>query len=499
MSIRTRLLTWLLPTMIGFVSLISLFFYYNWYGAIIKSFRGNLKSIVVSTVENVKPDEIAWIKSHRSDPGIFDSPVYKKYLEIFTNINEDLPVSYMYIVDLEPVKKGERVLLDGANDRRNLVNDGADPELAFREVYLLDPSQDFEKDNKIGYGYSEPSVRDVYKNKTPFVTPIYKSRYSSDRYMSGYAPIIDASDNVIALVAADLNLDLFDKIHREALILIFFSVSATIMLVIFVIWAIATKISQPVRKLNTAALSLAAGDYNENIEVRGPKEISDLSNSLNTLRECLHENATNLRETSAARERLYGEYECSLLLQNRMLNQVLEDFHDPRFDIKRISYTASSSPHGVLLDILASTPAKTMMALRESDLEGFEGTYRLLRDDKGHSIRFEFDHATKILSFSNQNMPLPFAWSTQTSKMSPENASQIKLEPGDYFVLISNGLSKVLIHPKLMRDWFSKVFRHFAKEGPELLSAMLTSELNFLSKKSHIAYDIHILCIYYKG
>ncbi len=498
MSIRSRLLTWLLPTMIGFVALISLFFYYNWYGALIKSFRANLKSIVISIVENVKPEEIAWIKSHISDPEIFENPTYKKYYEIFQRINEDLTIANLYIMDIQWVQKGERILLNEPIGPRNLVNDGTDPKLAFREVYLLDPSQDITHDAQISYGYSEQNVQDVYKNKTPFVTPIYKGKYSENRFMSGYAPIVDAADHVIALVAADVNLEIFDKLHRDALILIFFSVSGTILLVIGAVWWIATKIGQPVKKLNSAALSLAAGDYAENIEVVGPKEISDLSNSLNTLRECLHENATHLRETAAARERLYGEYECSILLQQRMLSQVLEDFKDPRFEIKKISYTASSTPQGLLLDVLSSTPTKTMMALRESDQEGFEGTYRLLRDDKGHSVRFELDHASKTLNISNQNMPLPFVWFTQSAKMSTENMLQIKLESGDYFVLMSTGLSKVLNHPKLMREWFSKVFRHFAKEGPELLSAMLTSELNFLGKKNHITHDIHILCVYYR-
>lgn len=495
MSIRSKLLSWLVPAMIAFVALISLFFYYNWYNAITKSFRANLKSIVVSTAENLQPDEIEWMKHHFRDPGYFQSPIYTKYSEIFKRINTDLPIANLYLVTIENVKKGEPVLLDQPKGPLNPTYNGDNPQNAFREIYILDPA---ELDNQIGYDFTDQNEQTIYQTKETMVTPIYKGVKADSNFMTGYAPVIDKNGNVSALVAADLNLEIFDQVHRNAVILIFLSAAGTILAVMGAIYWIANKISKPVQQLNSSALTLAAGDYEENIHVTGPKEISELSNTLNTLRECLLENNSRLRDASLARERLYGEYECAQLLQNRMLDHVLQEYKDPRLTIKKISYKASSSPQGILLDILNSTSAKTSMTLRESAQEGFEGTYELLRDDKGNSIRFEIDHNVGTLTFFNHNMPAPFAWSTGQGKMSAEGATSIKLEPGDYFVMVSSGLSKVFNHPKMMREWFAKVFRHFSKESPDLLFAMLTSELNFLTKKTHATNDIHILCFYYK-
>jgi len=498
MSIRSRMLAWLLPAMMVFVILISLFFYYNWYSAILKSVRGNLKSIVVSTAENLQPEEIKWIKQNANDPLIVNNPIYMRYLKILRNINTDLPIADLYILSIDPVPKGETVLLDQPKTPENPAYDGLDSNYAYREVYLLDPEVPSGIPLKT-YGFTESNELSVYKTKAPFVTPIFQRSKSSNRFMTGYAPIIDQADNVVALVAADLNLEIFDKIHRNAIVALFLSAALTFFLLFFAVYWIANKISKPVQQLNSAALDMAAGDYEEDIQVTGPKEIKELSNTLNTLRECLLENNSRLRDASLARERLYGEYECALLLQNRMLDQVLENFKDPRFDIRHISYSASLSPQGILLDVLSSSPAKTMMSLRESNQEGFEGTYQLLREDKGDFIRFEFNHKDHTLVFNNHTMPVPFVWSTQTAKGASDGKLQFTLEPDDYFILANKGISKILVHPKLIQEWYSKVFRHFAKEGPDLLAAMLTSELNFLTKKQHATNDIHILCFHYKG
>lgn len=498
MSIRSRLLSWLVPAMIAFVALISLFFYYNWYNAIIKSFRSNLKSIVVSTAENLQSDEVDWMKQHARDPNYFQSPLYKKYSELFKRINTDLPIANLYMVTIENVKKGEPVLLDQPKSEQNPTYTGENPEAAYREVYILDPL-DQDAVPQITYDFTDQNEQILYQTKQSMVTPIYQGTKSDGRFMTGYAPILNKDGNVSALVAADLNLDIFDQVHRNAVILIFLSAAGTILMVIGAIYWIANKISKPVQQLNSSALTLAAGDYEEDIHVKGPKEISELSNTLNTLRECLLENNTRLRDASLARERLYGEYECAQLLQNRMLEYVLQEFKDPKLLIRKISFSASSSPQGVLLDILNSSDAKTSMTLRESSQEGFEGTYQLLRDDKGNSLRFELDRQNGTLTFFNHDMPAPFVWSTQQGKMSPENGNTFKIESGDYFVIMTTGLSKVLNHPKLLREWFAKVFRHFSKEGPDLLSAMLTSELNFLTKKQHASSDIHILCFHYKA
>ena len=68
------------------------------------------------------------------------------------------------------------------------------------------------------------------------------------------------------------------------------------------VFLIADRISKPVRQLNQAALEIAAGEYETNIDVKGPKEIVELAHTLNTMSECLVEHMSRLRESSLIRK-----------------------------------------------------------------------------------------------------------------------------------------------------------------------------------------------------
>lgn len=492
MSIRGRLLAWLLPTIIAFLALISLFFYYNLYTSILKSFRSNLKSIVVSSAENIQAKDIEWIKAHRNDPDFFKSEIYNRYLEIFRKINTDLPIANIYIVSIEPVKKGETVLLNHPKNAQNPAYDGINPRFAFREVYLVDPEN--EQPQHLHYDFTQAEENLIYQNKEPFVTQIHKGRDSTHRFMTGYAPITDNENTVVALVAADLNLEIFDRIHRNAITLILLSCLLAILLTILTVFFIANKITKPVKQLNSAALGLAAGDYGEKISVKGPKEIVELSTNLNIMRECLLENMSKLKDSSVARERLYGEYECAMLLQHQMLDQVIDDFHHNSLKIFHIAYRVSNNPQGLLLDIQTTPEGRIQASLKEAVQDGFEGIYHLLKGELGPSIQFNYSLANHLIQFHNDNLQPPFIWQTLSSKAAPDSASTIQLEKGDYFVLMNKGISSLFDDPQKIHEWLSRIFRHFAKEGPDVLAEMITSELNFLTKKFNPNQNIHLVC-----
>ena len=123
----------------------------------------------------------------------------------------------------------------------------------------------------------------------------------------------------------------------------------TLLLITVTVFVIADRISKPVRQLNQAAMEIAAGDYEANIEVKGPKEIVELAHTLNTMSECLVEHMSRLRESSVVRERMYGEYECALLLQHYMLQKVIEEFHHASLRMVLISVPLSPLQKGLFL------------------------------------------------------------------------------------------------------------------------------------------------------
>lgn len=483
MTIRGRLMTLLLPVLIAFITILSLFFYFNWYHEIMTSFKSNLKSIVITTAQSVNADDISWIIKNRNNPQLSDSAIYKRYYDTFNKLKEKLPIHDLSIVTIEPVKRGDLVLPNQPPSDTNKPYDGHDPAYAFRQLNLLDADKKLYKG--IEYDFSESNEQQVYLTKKAFVTPIYQGKNTQQEFITGYAPIVDANDQVIALVSADLNLDLLNKIIKKSIAVMLTTALVALFLVMVAVFLVANRLSAPVKKLKDAALTIAAGDYEEKIDVQGPQEITDLSNTLNTMRECLLENINRLRDGSAVRERLHGEYECSRLLQYYMIDGAIEEKEHPQFNFKHISLTNSSTPHGVMLHIDGE------IKLSEAQEPGFESMYKLLKDSEGQHLQFKI--VDQKIQMDSDNLPTPLVWSSKQAKFVND-----QVEPGDYVFLYNSGLAKLMPHSQQIREWFGKVLRHFSKEGLELLSAMISSEVNFLARKQPVNNDIHIIVMQIK-
>lgn len=491
MTIRSRLLFLLLPTLIFFIVLMFLFFFFNWKSEITTSFQANLKSIVVATAELINSEDISYIDEHRHDPELYKSPIYKKTLKTFNDLKEKLPVESLYVVRIEPVKLGEKVITDRPDTPPNQIYTGSNPENAFRQVLLIDTKSD-----AIYEDFSESDEYLAYTTRKPIVTPIYRAKAVDHEFITGYAPIINSKNQTVALVGADVNMELLKRLIQSAIFVLIGSTLIAISLVTGTLFFIAHKITEPVNQLKNAALALAAGDYEGKITVQGPKEIAELSNTFNTMRECLLDHINRLRDSSFAREHLYGEQECAALLQNRMVDGVIERFEDPRLAIKHIKFSMKNADQGMALT-LDPTENGVKISLVESIEDGFDGVWALLHDTAevaGKSFA-EINFNDHTIQVSSNSMPVPLLFSTAQEKFLLENSFPYSFESGDYLFLFSQELSMTFHKRPSSYDWITKVMRQFSKESLELLAAMLTSEIHFWMKKQHIPYQMHIICI----
>ncbi len=483
-KIRTRLLAWLLPPLIAFIALISTFFYLNWYKEIQESFKDDLEAIVISVSKLVDPDAIKWIKENR-DAETINNPIYKDLSQKLNDIRNSLPIASLYIVSIEEVKPGEAVFPDLPESEFNPVNQGDNPKFAYRQVYLIDSAGK----NNFPVDFAESNEASVYNSRKPLITPIYQGLSTSENFMSGYAPILDQSGEVIALVGADLNLNLFERNLKRALLLIVLSGLLTIFLVIAASSFIAYKITQPVQKLKDAAMVLASGEYNDKIDIKGPKEIVELASTLNTMRECLIDNMSRLTNYQAAQNKLYGEYECAEMLQNEMLAKEAEKVDGP-FKMKVLKLE-SSDPVGLKLNI---TPSNGLMLhIEEAKKPGFAGIYEMLNQPGiGPHLNLAISNEGKI-KFESKGAPDPLLWSTRLNRFIPLTEP---MQSGDFLLLINTGMNRQMPHAIALKDWFQKVLKHFSKEGLDLTQAMLESELNFLAKKQLNHEDIKIIIVH---
>lgn len=279
-----------------------------------------------------------------------------------------------------------------------------------------------------------------------------------------------------------------------------------LLLVIGTVFIIADRISKPVRQLNRAALEIAAGDYEANIQVEGPKEIMELAQTLNTMSQCLVEHMVRLKESSVVRERMYGEYECSILLQYYMLQKVVEDFSHPHLIMNLISVPQSPLQKGLFLKVDRTHPSELVLTLIESHEPGFAGMFQL--NQWAHLPKEEFkDKSFVECQFIDQYRHLryhahalfsPLVWSIVNQQFRKVNEGEIQLENHDMIFLYNSSVIDHFENSEAIESWFAKVLRHFAEDGLDTINVMLTNELTFLAKKQHVKHNFKIIGIQVK-
>lgn len=290
------------------------------------------------------------------------------------------------------------------------------------------------------------------------------------------------------------HLGTFDTLVLIALAASIASACALIVCLTYVV----KSISKPLQQLKEIALDIAAGDYrNTHLNVAGPEEIKDLADALNTMSECVQENISRMNEDSTRRERMHGEYECAMLLQQEMLQNPAEHFSHEKLNLRLITHLSATSPHGLLLKTDQKNNGDVSISIHEAAENGFNSMYQLLLDpnSSGQSIQLNFSLGCTLLEYSLQNMPQPIIWSTQREQLVLSPTTSIVLEKGDLIFLYNHGFKKRFDRPSLIHDWFHRVLRHFAVEGMDLFLTMLNCEVNFLTRRHHIDHDINILCI----
>lgn len=499
MTIRGRLLQLLVPLLIGFITLISVFFYYNWNNEMMNSYVAYLKSVVTLTAQMVDAEEIARLADQNLENSERQS-IYKHYQNIFENIQENLPSINIYVVQLEPVKKGELLLLDQPQSPINRRVEALEKTI-FREKILLDFPQ-----GKAGsvpesfYDLVDPEEHLAFKSKTSVVTPVHINPLNGERVMTAYAPILDKNHHVVALVAADANLNFIDRKLNQALALIVSGAAITTLLVITSVFLVANNLSKPVQKLKNAALAIAAGDYSESIQVQGPQEIVDLANTLNTMSECLDENLIRLKEASAARERMYGEYECSLLLQHQMLQKVVSDFKNPHLNLHHLKVSSSREIQGLMLNI-DENPGKLSLTLVENSRKGFKNLYDLATakylslDRLLQYVKIDFTDNYQDVCSSAQRMPIPFLWKIQEKNLYKISSQKMEYSYKDLIFIFNSALFECFENEVYLEKWLSKFLKHFSSESFPFFLTMLNNEINFLAKKKRLSQELHLICI----
>ncbi len=323
---------------------------------------------------------------------------------------------------------------------------------------------------------------------------------SKSKIMTVYLPIANSK----AFLAADASLDIvYEKFQEELFIIIVTSVFALIAMAGSLV-LMAKKIVRPIQKLNNSALTIAAGQYGDSVKINGPKELKELSNTLNTMSECLYENINRLKENTLIREKTHGEYECAMFLQNYMLQKVIDECPADNIATKAISFY-SYEPRGFLLDFPSLTDELLQIQLAEAKEGGFDDMYLLLTNyklfknsnKKMLNKNYPFQQISiikpsNLLVYKTHQLLPPFIWSLSEKKLFSQN--NYFLKAGDFVFLSNKGLANYFSAP-IIKTIIERVFSVFAEEGLEVASNMLKKEISFAVKRKDTEEDLHLLCL----
>ena len=180
-------------------------------------------------------------------------------------------------------------------------------------VFSIAEERNLSKLRKIG--------RDMIKGNSNFVS--YTSIVSGNEGWIFYAPLKSNGWSMGVFIPSDeLFVDLYN-LNRKLLILGSIGIVLLLILIIF----ISHRLTKPLTKLAKITQTIGAGNFNANIQVsNASKEIVQLGNSINQMQLELKNYIKNLKETTAAKEKIESELKIAHDIQQGIIPKIFPPF-----------------------------------------------------------------------------------------------------------------------------------------------------------------------------
>jgi serine phosphatase RsbU (regulator of sigma subunit)/HAMP domain-containing protein len=221
-----------------------------------------------------------------------------------------------------------------------------DPDIGYAETMRLKPNGDIifvvdiETNPKemahVGKVYDTPTP--LLKNNIatldrPLIEPkVYTDEYGS--WISGYAPFYKSDGSREGIVEIDITADRI-KEHELKFLLIALTIFVIMVIISLILgFFMGRGMTASIVKLTDGVKYIAEGDLDKKVEVYSRDEVEDLANAFNKMTDDLKTYIKNLRETTAAKERIESELKIAHDIQTSMLPRIFPPFPDRKeFDI----------------------------------------------------------------------------------------------------------------------------------------------------------------------
>ena len=243
-------------------------FYESLTETIINGFDNKLAAISSTTGCFIRgEDHDAIVKA-----GVEDNPLYRKYVVPMRRIIKKTGLTYLYT----QVLIGERPFCN----------------------YVLDASEG-EEHTEIGYKDKLPLADYQGAENVLLYGIIHKGGINPTEGWGlikvCYAPIYHDDDTVNSMAGADVNISAISDKTRTALFAVGLLAVCAICGTGYITHLFSTRFQAPIRELRDAALMIAGGNHDHQVDVREPKELRRLSSAFNRIGNRLKETLAELR------------------------------------------------------------------------------------------------------------------------------------------------------------------------------------------------------------
>lgn len=241
------------------------------------------------------------------------APLFLHYVEPMRHIRENLDLTFLY------------TLILGGDDGRQII-------------YVIDSNTD-ENHTNIGYEETDPAdegmVDVVLKDKVHLSKIEFWEEWGL--FKCGFSPLYDKSDEVTGMAGADVNVSVITKKTHVALFKVFVVGFIAVALGSLLALTMVRRLTKPLDQLKNSALQVAAGRYGQNIEVNGPRELTQLTRIFNAMSQSLHHSIEELTQSTRQLER---ERKAQAIDRTLARQADARRYHDGRLmALRRLSFT----------------------------------------------------------------------------------------------------------------------------------------------------------------
>ncbi len=195
----------------------------------------------------------------------------------FDKARNSMDISYLYMIDAE-YSDVARYIMEGYSPESPF------PESLFGEADALD--------------YFSEEIFETIRDGQPRASSVYTSE-GYGKLVSGFAPIMDDDNNVIAAVGVDMNIDrVFEASNTFGVRSIFIILAYSCIFGALSYYYLKRRVGNPINALTEASRQIATGDMEVKLDIHSNDEIGELANSFREMIESTNEEVDILSRLS---------------------------------------------------------------------------------------------------------------------------------------------------------------------------------------------------------